>query len=220
MNLDLHIHSTYSRDGTASPEDIIRRCTHAGLSGCAITDHNAIGGSLKAHSFARNQSLVIVRGVEVSAQEGHVLAYGVNELIPRGLAVEETVIRIRDAGGIAVAPHPHRFPSGIGIGLAREHDFDAIEILNGGSSARSNALARSIAESRRSPVTGGSDAHTIDQVGKAFTVLDSASSEEEVIEAVRKGMARVGGRSRSRREGLAYSVETFIEWVKGDLRRL
>jgi hypothetical protein len=149
-----------------------------------------------------------------------VLAYGVGELVPRGLSVADTIDRIRAQGGVAVAAHPKRFPSGIGLELARTAPFDAIEVLNGGSSRRGNARAMKVAEEKRSPVTAGSDAHALDQVGKAYSVIEGCGSEDEVIEAIRKGSVSIGGRSRSTGEGIVYSVETLVEWLRGDLRRL
>lgn len=220
MKLDLHIHSEYSRDASASAAEIVRRCKSIGLDGLAITDHNEIKGSLEAYSIAPAEGMIVVRGVEVSAAEGHVIALGVQEVIPRGLPVRETVEKIRAAGGVAVAAHPGRFPSGIGMDRARTVDFDAIEVLNGGSSRRSNARAKVVAETRKLPVTAGSDAHAVDQTGKAWTVFDGVGSEDDVIQAISKGKCAVGGRSRTSREGLLYSFEVFVEWLRGDLRRL
>ena len=220
MKLDLHIHSSYSRDASASPKEILGFARKIGLDGVAITDHNEVQGSVEAHTLAREMGIILIKGVEVSAQEGHVLAYGVAELIPKDLPVRETIERIRSAGGIAVAAHPKRFPSGMGLDTARSGKFDAIEVLNGGSSARSNSLAEKVAEEISSPITAGSDAHELDQVGKSYTVIEGASTEEDVLAGISKGLSRVGGRSRTHKEGLVYSIETLIEWLRGDLRRL
>lgn len=220
MKLDMHVHSSHSRDASASPKDILSFCRHVGLDGLAITDHNSIRSWTEASSLAREKGLLYLRGVEISAKEGHVLAYGVRELVPRGLSLEETIEKIHGAGGVAVAAHPKRFPSGMGLRLASTCHFDGIEILNGGSSSWSNRRACRVAESKGSAVTAGSDAHELDQVGKAYTVLESASSEDDVLDAIRRKRTSVGGRSRSIPEGIRYSWEIFVEWVRGDLTRL
>lgn len=220
MRLDLHIHSSFSRDASAPPRDIVGRCVDLGFGGFAVTDHNSIEGSLQACEVARERGLVAVRAFEVSAAEGHVLAYGVAELVPRGLSTSETIDRIHAQGGVAVAAHPKRFPSGIGLELARTAPFDAIEVLNGGSSRRSNALARKVAELKRCPMTAGSDAHSLDQIGKSYSVIEDCSSEDDVLKAIRSGRVSIGGRSRSMVEGVVYSIETLLEWLKGDLKRL
>ncbi|MFY9605962.1 MAG: PHP domain-containing protein [Thermoplasmata archaeon] len=220
MKLDLHIHSSFSKDASASPRDILESCKRSGLDGCAVTDHNAIDGSLEAFRLGLEMGMLVVRGVEVSAKEGHVLAYGVGELIPKGLPMDKTIERIHSAGGIAVAAHPKRFPSGMGLELAGGGKFDAVEVLNGGSSSRSNRLARRLAEEKRVPITAGSDAHELQQVGKAYTVVEGVSTEADLIRAISKGNTRAGGRSRSVSEGVAYSIETLIEWFRGDFKRL
>lgn len=220
MRLDLHIHSSYSRDAKASPHEIVLRCKALGLDGFAVADHNAIEGSLAAASLAAEHGLLAIRAVEVSTAEGHVLAYGVDEVLPRGLSVAETIESIRAAGGLAVAAHPIRFPSGIGLSATRSNGFDAVEVLNGGNSKRSNAKARRVAEELHLPVTAGSDAHELHEIGKCYVESPSVSSEDEFLEMVRTGSLCPGGRSRSSREGIVYSVETLVEWVRGSFRRL
>ncbi len=220
MKLDMHIHSNYSRDAKATPREIAVACKRAGLGGFAIADHNAIAGSLEAHGLSAAIGLVVVRAVEVSAEEGHVLAYGVKELIPKGLPIAETIDKIHASGGIAVAAHPKRFPSGMGVKAARAGRFDAIEVLNGNNASRGNAKAKRIAAGRQLPVTGGSDSHELASIGRAFTVVEDVSNEEQVIDAILKQRTSVGGRSRTATEGMRYSWEVFLAWAKGDFRRL
>ena len=220
MRLDLHIHSTFSRDGTATPGEIVQRCRQLGLDGFAIADHNEIKGSLEAVSYSRDLGLLAVRAVEISTNEGHILSYGVSELVPKGLSIRETIDRVHALGGIAVAAHPVRFPSGIGLEATEHHRFDAIEVLNGGNSRRSNGRAGRLAERSGKPVTAGSDAHRIDEIGKSYVEMDVASSEDDIISSISRGRARVGGRSRTYSEGVVYSVETLVAWLRGSLKRL
>jgi predicted metal-dependent phosphoesterase TrpH len=220
MKFDMHIHSSYSRDASARPKDIVLLCKKSGLDGLAITDHNSISSWTEAETLANELGLVFVRGVELSTKDGHVLAYGVQELIPRGLPVEETIEKVHEAGGVAVAAHPRRFPSGMGLELARTRPLDGIEVINGGSSPRSNRHARRVAESKGSAITAGSDAHDLGQIGKAYTIAESILTEDDVVDAIRKKTTSVGGRSRNMSEGIHYSWEVFVEWIKGDLARL
>jgi len=220
MRLDLHIHSSFSRDGTVSPRDVLRHCSKIGLAGCSVVDHNQIKGSLEASFYSRDEDLLVLRGVEVSSADGHVLAYGVSELVPRGLPVAETIEKIHNLGGIAVAAHPVRFPSGVGLEVAEHERFDAVEVLNGGSSGRGNKKARRLAETKRMAMTAGSDAHKLLEIGKAYVEVEGVSTEDELLDAIKLGLARTGGRSRSASEGLAYSTETLIEWMRGSFRRL
>ncbi|MGD9963315.1 MAG: PHP domain-containing protein [Thermoplasmata archaeon] len=220
MKFDLHIHSKYSRDASAQPSVILRRAKQMGLSGVAITDHNSIDGSFEARSLSKSEGVLVVSGSEVSTSDGHVLAYGVRELIPRGLSAAETVDRIRACGGIAVAAHPKRFPSGVGIQVAEKVKFDALEVLNGGSSKRANEAARKLAERLGRPGTGGSDAHKLDEVGRSYTLMEGVFTEDQALDAIMKGPAGTGGRSRTVGESAVYSVEVLVEWLKGGMNRL
>lgn len=220
MRFDLHIHSKLSRDGTAGTEEILQRCRDVGLDGCSITDHNSIEGSLEAFDKGRAMGLVVVRGIEVSSSGGHILGYGLSSPVPRGLSVRETVDKIHAAGGIAVAAHPMRMGSGIGKDALTDAGFDAVEVLNGGSSERGNRVASRIAENLRLPGVGGSDAHKTGEIGRSFTVVDDAPSEADVIRAVVEGRSEAQGRSRSGREGLVYVAETTYDWVRRGFRRL
>ena len=220
MKLDIHIHSKFSRDGAAPIEEILERCRSSGLDGCAVTDHNSIEGSLKAFELASSFGLLVVRGTEISTAEGHVLAYGLSSTVPRGLSIDRTVECIHEAGGMAVAAHPRRFPSGMGIRRASQNHFDAIEVLNGGSSRGSNKAASRMAGRRGLPAVGGSDAHKLEEIGRAFTVLPDVRSEEEAIKAILANKSTVGGRSRNVKETVVYAIETNQEWVRGGFRRM
>lgn len=220
MKIDLHVHSTHSYDGTANPKEIVRQCRKAGLDGLAITDHNVMSGTIESLQLGSEEGLIIIRGLEVSAAEGHVLAYGLPSPVRSGLGIEETIEAIHSAGGIAVAAHPKRFPSGMGLARALDAPFDAIEVLNGGSSAQANKAALRAAESGGMSKTGGSDAHRLAEVGKSWTVVEGASSEDDVIQAIVKGSTSTGGRSRDVKETVTYCFETTCGWVKRGFRRL
>ena len=220
MRIDMHIHSNRSRDASASPEEIVAQAKAVGLAGFCVTDHNSIDGSLRTVELARAEGLVSVVGVEVSSSDGHVLAYGVEGLPERGLAMDDTIDRIHALGGIAVAAHPWRFPSGMGRVLVMKGGFDAIEVLNGGNSSRANRHAAAVADARSLPKVAGSDAHKIAEIGRSYTVVDDLASGDDLIAAVTSGRTRVEGRSRTARETAVYAVETLYEWCSGGFRRL
>jgi predicted metal-dependent phosphoesterase TrpH len=220
MKLDLHIHSTFSADGTADPVEILTRCKDIGLDGCSITDHNSIEGSLRAVEMCSDMGLIVVRGIEVSSSDGHVLAYGISETIPRGMSMRDTIAEIHKAGGIAVAAHPTRLGSGVGVDAAANAGFDAIEVLNGGSSVRGNRSAAKVAADKKLPVVGGSDAHKVGEIGRSYTVVDDAVTEADVIRAVVAGQSKADGRSRSWLEGVVYAAEANLDWARRGFKRL
>ncbi|MEX2573115.1 MAG: PHP domain-containing protein [Balneolaceae bacterium] len=78
---DLHIH-TRASDGSCDSEEILRLAVEKGISTISITDHDTIGGYLKARKAAENLPVTLIPGVEFTAlhsgKEIHVLAYNFN----------------------------------------------------------------------------------------------------------------------------------------------
>ncbi len=75
---DLHCHTTCS-DGTSSPKQVIDLAKSIGLSGLSITDHDTLESYAEAFSYASEQGIRLLPGVELSTvHKGasiHVLAY-------------------------------------------------------------------------------------------------------------------------------------------------
>ena len=183
MKFDMHVHSTYSSDGQSSPETILRKAKKIGLAGLAITDHNTLKGN--EHARKLDSDLLIVRGVEISSSEGHILAYGISEPVPKGIEPVDLIDNVHQQGGIAVIAHPFRPWSGVGEKVARSIAPDAIEVQNSHSTKTENFKARKLCQSMGLPATGGSDAHNARYLGKSYTIFEDVSTEDDVIEAIR-----------------------------------
>jgi len=178
---DLHLHTRFS-DGWPSPEAVVDHVTLAtDLDVIAVTDHDTIEGALRAadHSAATGGVPVIV-GEEVSSRQGHILGLFLERRVPPGMSATETVDEIHRQGGIAIAAHPfwrtermaERFRGPVhGIGwLAAELDFDAVEVENSTPGLGiANLLARRLADGSGQAITGSSDAHILDAIGKSAT---------------------------------------------------
>ena len=85
--------------------DHVERATDLDL--IAITDHERIDGALRAAEIhaAGDYSFGLVVGEEITTRRGHVLALFITERIPALRPLDETLERIHDQGGIAIAPH-------------------------------------------------------------------------------------------------------------------
>jgi 3',5'-nucleoside bisphosphate phosphatase len=70
LNADLHCHSTLS-DGTLTPEALTIRAKANGVQLWALTDHDEIGGQLRAAAAARAVGLNYLTGVEISVSFLH-----------------------------------------------------------------------------------------------------------------------------------------------------
>ncbi|HEY9527920.1 MAG TPA: PHP domain-containing protein [Anaerolineales bacterium] len=63
---DLHMHTVYSYDGTASVPAVLARTKQVGLDVIAITDHDEIRGALKAVELAPRFDIEIIPGIEIT----------------------------------------------------------------------------------------------------------------------------------------------------------
>ena len=204
LRLDLHLHTTRSVDSSVTLEDAVRRVKEQGLDGFAVTDHDSIaeipGG------FSQDNDIIVVPGMEVSADGGHVLAFSIQEQIPMGLPIPETVDRIHAQGGIAVIAHPYSvFRTWVDSSEIEGAGFDCVEVINAHQLPFGYTLAknRGLAERLGLPQTGGSDAHIPRTVGRAYTILESESGDVEgVLRALRDGKTQAEGRGVSLAERL------------------
>jgi predicted metal-dependent phosphoesterase TrpH len=206
---DLHMHTSFS-DGWPSPRDLVDHAHVTKLDVIAVTDHDTIEGALRAcdHATGRSKLHVIV-GEEVSSRDGHIVGLFLERRIRPGMSAAATVHAIHDQGGIAVAVHPfwrtqRRARGGAvhGVGwLAAELPFDAIEVENATPGFYFfNQLARRLNLGLGRSELGGSDAHILDAVGRAYTEFPGRTPKA-LRAAIEEGKT-VAGRRRYRAMGL------------------
>ncbi len=194
FKLDLHIHTFESGDNDAEPEEVASEALARGLNGIAFTEHSYYEASEFAERLKEKYSplLTILRGVEFSAREGHVLVFGVNtdNLSLWGAPVEDLLRAVKEHGGVAIPAHPFRGGSGIGRLLDCANGFTAVEGYNGCNLHAMNVEAVSRAEALGLPVTGGSDAHAANEVGKCYTEFERHVTGENFLDLLRGGRYR------------------------------
>lgn len=186
LKIDLHVHTCYSTDAGTTPEEVIVFSKKRGLDGVAITDHDTLKGVLR---LANQEELIVIPGIEITTSDGHVLALNVDEEILPKMALSETIRRIHELGGIAVAAHPKTIHGGIRQRITSSLGFDAIEVIN--SSAFpfffSTHQSRKVALRLNLPQVAGSDAHYPSEIGFAYTIVDADSEVDEIVHAIKKG---------------------------------
>ena len=220
MLLDLHNHTRYSPDSRVSPADLVTAAQRAGLAGVAITDHNSIAGVRDAQEAAR-ESFLVIPGIEVSTRSGHVLGYGVRDVVPRGLSVRETAERIISAGGVPVAAPPYRFWSGLGDAGLAETSFPAYETRNGRTLRRGNERAHERARALHVGETGGSDSHFLDEIAKAVTAIDAGEMQlDDVLQQLGQGKTTAQGTDRGAGATVRYVTKAVSEWLARGMRRI
>ncbi len=190
-----------------------------GLGCVAITDHN----EFKAFEDEKDnpEGIIVIPAEEVSSSEGHIVALGIDRQIPRDLGIQETIDAIHEAGGIAIAAHPYRWWSGLGVKNTLAYDFDGIEALNARSIPSANRKSLKLAKKIGKPMTAGSDAHTPEKIGHGYVELpDNLTTWQEVMSALKESKAEPHSRSRSMNGTVRYGVKSIVQWIFRGFKRM
>jgi glycosyltransferase involved in cell wall biosynthesis len=190
IDVDLHMHTDHSHDCATPVEHLLATARDQGFGAIAVTDHNEISGALEAAEKAARFGVKVIVGEEVkTASQGEVIGLFLQEKIPRGLTLEETVAEIKRQGGLVYVPHPfdrmHAVPD-------YEHlqkilgGVDAIEIYNPRVAIGSfNEEAERFAAKYRIVRGAGSDNHVAAGLGSVRIRMRDFDGPEEFLESLR-----------------------------------
>ena len=189
--IDLHCHTAASFDSLAGPKAVVRTAVDRGLTHLAITDHDTIDGALEARTLAPAGLMVIV-GEEVRTADGDLIAMFLTEPVEPGHPAPETIARVREQGGLVGIPHPYDRWRGSMLRHARLEGLathvDWIESYNarivGGDG---NERAVTFALEHGLPGVAVSDAHSLLEIGVAYTILDGDPSTPDGLRAALAG---------------------------------
>ena len=193
IKLDLHVHTIYSGDSFITPEIALKYAKIKKLDGFAITDHE----TLKAYNILRkknhNNELIIIPGMEIKTHIGEVIGLFINEEINvRDNNFVSIVEKIKENNGLVVIPHPFDFlrDNRLKINLLSDNMIkkyiDGIEIINSRI-----IFKRCIKKARRFNrkyqlfETGGSDAHSNEEIGNGYTIINDVDNS---LESIRKSL--------------------------------
>ena len=108
IEVDLHMHTDHSPDCATPVEVLLETARDRGLGAIAITDHNEVSGALEARRIAEEMDdiKVIVAEEVKTAEQGEVIGLFLEEKIPKGMTMAETIAAIRAPGrpGLRAAP--------------------------------------------------------------------------------------------------------------------
>lgn len=199
---DIHIHSIHSDGAADIPQILEYASTHTDLNIIAITDHDTMEGSLRARDLAHRYRLEVVPGMEISSAHGHILALFIETPVAPGLPAAETVARIHEQNGLAVAAHamepfsPGLFspwPRWLRFRDAAEVRLDALEAFNASVTIPPlEWLGVLGARHLGAAVTAGSDAHYLGTIGLGITRFPGHTSED-LRRAILQRATQIGG---------------------------
>ena len=209
--IDLHCHTSASFDSLSDPVKVARAAAARGLTHLIITDHDRIDGALRARESAPDGLTVIV-GEEVRTADGDLIAAFLESPVPPGASAADTITAIRAQGGLVGIPHPFdRFRGSLLRDARREAlapMVDWVETHNARIVGSGNERAAAFAVEHGLPGVAVSDAHTIVEVGVAYSVLSGDPATPAGLLAALREIELVPGRA-------SYAVRLWTPVAKG-----
>jgi predicted metal-dependent phosphoesterase TrpH len=188
IHCDLHMHTDHSPDCATPVDVLLETAKRRGLGAIAITDHNEISGALEARDRARGIKVIVSEEVK-TAHEGEVIGLFIEEKIPRGMSMKETIDAIHAQGGLAYVPHPfdrlHTIPDYEHL-LKVVGDIDVLEVFNARVAVRGfNEEAQRFADKYRLVAGAGSDSHVAQGLGTVKIRMRDFDGPREFLESLR-----------------------------------
>lgn len=209
--IDLHCHTRASFDCLSRPRDVVRAAADRGLTHLIVTDHDRIDGALAARDAAPS-SLTVIVGEEVRTSEGDLICAYLEEVIPPGMTAVDTIAAARAQGALVGIPHPFDRLRGSLLRDARMTALaplvDWVEVHNARLIGNGNEQAAEFAREHDLPGVAVSDAHSVVEVGVAYTALDGDPGTPEGLRDALRSAEFVPGRA-------SYWVRLWTPVAKG-----
>jgi len=190
IDVDLHMHTDHSHDCATPVEVLLATARDQGLGAIAVTDHNVVTGAHEAAAKAEDFGVKVIVAEEVkTAHQGEVIGLFIDEQIPRGLTLAETVAEIKRQGGLVYVPHPfdrmHAVPDYEHL-LTIIEDIDLMEVYNPRVAIGSfNEEAARFAAKYRILAAAGSDSHVAQGLGSVRVRMRDFDGPREFLESLR-----------------------------------
>jgi len=191
IEVDLHMHTDHSPDCATPVEVLLQTARDRGLGAIAITDHNEVSGALEARRIATEMGdLKVIVAEEVkTAEQGEVIGLFLEEKIPRGMTMAETIAAIRAQGGLVYVPHPfdrfHSVPDYEHL-IDIVEEIDILEVFNPRVALTAfNEEAERFARKYRIVPGAGSDSHVAQGLGSVRVRIHDFDGPGEFLEAMR-----------------------------------
>lgn len=213
MRCDLHVHTYHSgmctvpllsricKESYTCPEEAYERLKRMGMDLVTVTDHDSIGA---VEQLRRHADFFVSEEVSVRLPGGtraHVGVYDLNDRqhveLQRRAADAESLLAYLAEQDLFFSIN-HVFSSLTGPRTHADFElfasrFPAMETRNAAMLACANEAAAELAARWGKAPVGGSDAHAIHSVGRAFTEVAGARTKEEFFAGLRAGRGRVHG---------------------------
>ncbi len=188
MLIDLHVHSSASPCSNLGLDDILQHAAGRGLDGVAVTDHHCLEVLNTVDPGRQPNGLFLFVGQEYQTEEGDFLVFGPTAPMDPDLAARQLLDAVADAGGVAIAAHPLRQARPTAEYLLRHKMCSIVESINGRNQPWENRGAGRWQARYDLTACGGSDAHSLEELGRAATRFhDPVHTTADLIHALRQG---------------------------------
>ena len=199
MLIDLHTHTYPNTDDSfLSPSELIVNAKRAGLDGVCLTDHDWYWNHEAVAWLERVHDFLVIPGVETNTEDGHILAFGIDEFKFGMHRISFLRQMVDEKGGFMILAHPFRrhFYSSDDIDESVDRFFqnplfqyiDTIEILNGKGTERQNSFSQALGKRLGWQGIGGSDAHELKEIPSCATYFErKIRNLEEMIQELKAG---------------------------------
>ncbi len=172
MIIDMHIHTIFSPCSVIKISQLLKKAKEIGLDGICITDHDTTAALRDIKNNTDNFGICVIVGIEYTTLKGDFLVFGPIDSLPSGMNSEELLSWTKKEGGIAIPAHPFRKSRPVSINVLPL--FEVIESINGRNLSSENSLCHEwISKSKNYyKGIGGSDAHTLNEVGSVVTIFE------------------------------------------------
>ena len=186
IKTDFHVHTSFSRRVTVSPEEMYAAAREKGLGKMAVTDHNTLEG---ARRLAEIDPDFIIIGEEITWDyPGEIIGLFLKEAVPEKRSAAYTLDALHEQNAFIFIPHPFapfHFFSPPGNILKMADMIDAVEVRNGRNFHIFNSCAGAFSFLSKIQGICGSDAHLQNNVGRAGMILPDFSTADELRKSIK-----------------------------------
>lgn len=205
--LDMHVHTVASDDSTATISGYIDlilayRRFHP-LDGFVLTEHRTYTPGLDLRRYWDDYGVLILQGIEMDTNLGHLLVYGINERVLERFDLtrrmhdgRHIIAELESLGAVAVPSHPFResvFGNTIERNIAEVAGVRILERYNGQNNDKQNEHADALCTRHTLRGLGGSDAHYVHPswfLTCATAFDDTVMSSADLVETLHYGNYR------------------------------
>jgi hypothetical protein len=194
MIIDLHTHTKpLSKCSSLEISDLVQVARRIKLDGICLTEHNALWPEDEVRYLSEKYDFLLLRGMEVTTNYGHILVFGLKEYHPGSYFIENLIHSVREAGGLMFLSHPFRQPGYLEMGYGKSKlsltpevacqrpifkIVDGIEVFNKRNPEEEDRLTIEVGKRLSLPIVGGSDAHLHQEIGAGVTIFYTDIKDE------------------------------------------